>query len=234
MTRPIALLTLCTLPLLGACIGVDGNGHRARETRDERDFVRIENVGQLDVQVRQGEEFAVLVSIDENLLDNVRTHVRDETLIIDNEPHLFDVLPGPHVLVTMPHFIFGKVDGSGNLDARVFDERETVRLEVSGSGDATFEGSAPRIEADVSGSGDLRLAGSTGFAQLFGSGSGDIAARDLDADAARLRTTGSGNITATVHGDVEAETSGSGDIELYGSPHVTSSHEHGSGDIHEH
>ena len=235
MTRQLALLLVtCGAALLGGCWAIDGNGHRGRETRDHRDFVRVENNGQLDVQIRRGDEHSVEISIDSNLLDNVDTHVRDETLIIDSDPQLFDYVSGPHVLVTMPHLVFGRMSGSGRLDARGFDEEEGIRLELSGSGDVFFEGSAPRIEGDVDGSGDLRVAGSTDFAQLVSSGSGDIDARDLDAGALRLRSSGSGEITATAHGEVEAETLGSGDIDIYGDAHLTSAHERGSGDIHTH
>jgi hypothetical protein len=229
MTR--YLVTLCFISQLGACVGLDGNGHRTRERRDVDDFVRIENNGQLAVQVRQGDELSVVVSIDDNLQDNIDVHVRDQTLILDNDEHLFDYVSGPHVLVTVPHLLFAHVSGSGDLDASGFHEEETLRLELSGSGDVLFEGSAPRVEADLDGSGDLRIAGSTDFAELTTSGSGDIDARNLEADAARLRSNGSGDIRVTVDGDVDADSSGSGDIDVYGSANLARSHEHGSGDI---
>ena len=234
MTRYLAILCLCSASLLSACFGLDGNGDRTRETLDVADFVRIENNGQLDVQVRRGEALSVVISIDENLHNNVDVHVRDETLIIDQDAPLFDYVAGPHVLVTLPHLLFARTAGSGDLDARGFDEEETVRLETSGSGDLTFEGAAPRIEAQTEGSGDMRISGNTGFAALHTSGSGDIDARNLDADDADLKTSGSGDIRATVHGDVDAETSGSGDVDVFGEGKLRHTREHGSGDINTH
>lgn len=231
MTRYLAILTLCSTSLLGACIGVDGNGHRTRESRDVADFERLENNAQLDVHVARGDELSVIVSIDENLHKHVDTHVRDRTLILDTDAHLVDYVAGPHVLITVPHLFFARINGSGDVDVDGFDEQDTVRLEASGSGDLDFEGSAPRIEADADGSGDVRITGNTAFAELSTSGSGNIDARDLDADGARLRSSGSGDVEATVDGDVDAETTGSGDIDVFGDAHLTHSREHGSGDI---
>jgi acyl CoA:acetate/3-ketoacid CoA transferase beta subunit len=42
---------------------------------------------------------------------------------------------------------------------------------------------------------------------------------------------GSGNIAATIHGEVDAEVNGSGDVNLYGDVDLVRSDEDGSGDI---
>jgi hypothetical protein len=220
--------------LINACWGVPGNGERERETRHHEDFIGIENHGELDVQVRQSDEFRVVVSIDSNLLDNVKTRVRDDRLVIDNNINFTDVVNGPHVIVEMPELTFVELSGSGDLDATSFDEGGTVRLELSGSGDLRFEGSSPRIDATVRGSGDLALSGTTDFLDVQVNGSGNVDARNLDAAEGRVRLDGSGDVSATVHGDVDAELNGSGDLDLFGDVDLKRSDEDGSGDIRVH
>jgi hypothetical protein len=227
-------VTLCAPLVLGACWGVEGDGERERELRDHEDFVGIENHGELQVQVRQADTFRVAVSIDSNLLDNVKTRVRSDRLIIDQNVNFSEIVPGPHVIVDMPQLAFVKLLGSGDLDARTFDESATVRFELQGSGDLRFEGSAPRIDATLEGSGDLRLVGASDYLDVEVQGSGSVTARDLAASGAYLRTEGSGDINATVNGEVEAETDGSGDIDLYGDVDLVRSDEDGSGDIRVH
>lgn len=219
---------------LSGCWGISGSGDRERETRDHDDFVRIESHGELDVEVRQADRFRVAVSIDSNLLDNVKTRVRDETLIIDQNVNFLDIVDGPHVLIDMPSLTFVHLYGSGDLDALTFEESDTVRLELGGSGDLIFEGAAPRIEADADGSGDVRLTGSTDFADLLVRGSGNIEARGLEASAGSLRVAGSGDIAAMINGKADVRVDGSGDIDLYGEVDLRGSEGNGSGDVRVH
>jgi hypothetical protein len=220
--------------LLAGCWGVSGNGELERDTRDHRDFVSIDNHGELEVEVRQADDFRVTVSIDSNLLRNVKTRVRDDTLFIENNINLLDKVPGPHVLVEMPHLTYVRLNGSGDLNARGFDEDERVRFEMDGSADLTFDGSAPRIEATLEGSGDLRLSGTTDFLDIEAYGSGNVEARSLQAAGGKLRSDGSGDVTATVDGELDVDVSGAGDVDLYGEVDLRRRRDDGSGDIRVH
>ena len=232
MSQLRRITVLLGLPVaLSGCSGVSGNGERERETRDHSDFVAIENEGELMVQVRRADEFRVVVSIDSNLLDNVKTRVRGDTLVIDNNVNLVDIVSGPHLIIDMPELRSVQLRGSGDLDADGFEDARTVRFEQSGSGDLRFAGSATRLDATITGSGDLQLAGTADFLDVEIHGSGNVDARGLEAAGARLQIDGSGDIDATVHGEVDAEINGSGDVNLYGDIDLVRSDEDGSGDI---
>lgn len=232
MLQPRRITLLLGLPVaLSGCFGVSGNGERERETRDHSDFVAIESQGELIVQVRRADELRVVVSIDSNLLDNVKTRVRGDTLVIDNHVNLVDLVSGPHVIVDMPELRSVQLSGSGDLFADAFDDATSVRFEQTGSGDLSFSGSATRLDATISGSGDLQLAGTADFLDIEIRGSGYVDARDLDAAGARLQIDGSGDIEATIHGEVDAEINGSGDVNLYGDVELVRADEDGSGDI---
>jgi len=234
MPRLLSFCLLCTTLLLGACLGVDGNGHRVRERREHVDFVRVESDGPYGVQVEQGDSFSVVVSLDSNLIDHLDTWVEAETLYIHSDVHVFDMVSGPHVIVRMPNLGAAVLNGSGWIDASDFDEAQTVRLELNGSGQVSFHGSAPQVEAALNGSGDMQLSGTTDVADLEISGSGTIDARQLNACRARMRVSGSGDIESTVDGPAEVVIDGSGDIDLYGDVRLQASHVSGSGDVHLH
>ena len=232
MSQLRGITLLLGLPVaLSGCFGVSGNGERERETRDHSGFVAIENEGELNVQVRRADAFRVSVSIDSNLLDNVKTRVRGDTLVIDNNVNLVDIVSGPHLLIEMPELRSVHLSGSGDLDAAGFDEANSVRFEQSGSADLRFEGAATRLAATITGSGDLQLVGTADFLDIRILGSGYVDARDLDAAEARLQIDGSGDIDATVHGEVDAEINGAGDVNLYGDVNLVRADEDGSGDI---
>jgi hypothetical protein len=229
---PLSLILVLTAA--SGCVGVAGNGHRARETRELRAFSKIESHGPFAVDAARGDDFTARVSIDSNLIDHLETHVYGDTLEIDSDAWIADLLPGPHLVITLPRLESATVSGSGDLVIHGFDSDEPLRLSASGSSDLTFDGSAPKITASVSGSGDMQLHGGTEFAELEVSGSGNLDARELIASEADVTVSGSGNLRATIDGPVGAAVSGSGDIDLYGDVQREHFSESGSGDIRVH
>jgi hypothetical protein len=210
----------------------NGNGVPAEERRDLDGFDRVFVAGVLEVEVTAGQSFEVRIRIDENLLEHVGTRVvAGDGLRIGVDGNLGDVLPGPHVSVTLPSLLGAGLRGSGALRATGFDEAEPVILELNGSGELSFEGRAPALGATLGGSGNVILEGRTERLELSLSGSGDIAARALPAQSAALSLDGSGSIAATVDGRVDAALDGSGRIDLYGTVTEGAFSEEGGGAI---
>ena len=230
MTTPTRCVVLWSL-LLAGCWGTGGNGRPVQESRSHSDFVEVESYGPLEVQVRDAPSFSVVVRIDSNLLANVETRVVDEALVIDVHGDVHDFVDGPHVRVEMPSLTAATVIGSGSLDARHFDEDQTLRLGVDGSGNLAFAGSSPRMIATVDGSGAMRIDGSTEFADLDVWGSGEIEAKSLTAGAGHVSVHGSGSINATINGEVSADVDGSGAVGLYGEVALERSYVRGNGAI---
>jgi len=228
------LSLVVVLTTVTGCFGIQGDGDRARETRELRAFSKIESHGPFAVDVAPGDGFSARISIDSNLIDHLETHVYDDTLEIDTDAWIADLLPGPHVVVTLPRLRSASVSGSGDLTIHDFDSDEPLRLSASGSSDLTFDGSAPKITATVTGSGDMHLSGGTELADLAVSGSGNLDARELIASEAEVSVSGSGSLRATIDGPVGADASGSGDIDLYGNVQREHFSESGSGDIRVH
>jgi Putative auto-transporter adhesin, head GIN domain len=219
MRRAVLLLLL---PLLHACtlLGTPGNGQRAVEKRPVDHFTRVEADGPFDVEVREAQGFSVQVNIDSNLLPLVETRASGGVLTIDARQPVRDLVPGPHVVVTLPHLEGASLLGSGRVTVGSFQETDRVDLILSGSGDLRFEGSSPSLVAQLSGSGALELTGSAARLDLDLSGSGSIGAVGLPATSATILLDGSGDVSATVEGSVDLTLSGSGNIELFGQPDI--------------
>src|SRR3712207_5565445 len=77
------LLALSLLPPPPAACGDDGP--RTSQTRDVAAFTRVLNDASVDVRVHVGSPERVEVRAGENVVDDVRTEVRDGTLRIDFE-----------------------------------------------------------------------------------------------------------------------------------------------------
>jgi hypothetical protein len=225
---------LALLPWLTACPGLQhGNGREARERRHVDAFSAIDSDSKLDVLVEPSDDdrYEVRVQIDSNLMDNVRTRVWDDTLHVYVRGWIEHELPGPHVIVRIPHLSVASQSGSGRLDIQGFAEAEPIDLSLSGSGELRFDGSAPEIRADLEGSGDLVLRGDSERLSVSLDGSGLIDAEKLHSREADIDLDGSGEVRATVDGPVDISLEGSGDIELFGAAEIEHRTKSGSGSI---
>ena len=229
--RARALVLATAWAAWGCDLGRDGNGERVTEEREVATFSRVRSNSELDVQVLQGPEQALSVSLDSNLIDLVGSRVSDDTLYIETREDIGDMVDGPHVRIVVPALTAAKLAGSGSMKLR-FDEPELpLDLYLSGSGSLGFEGNAAAIGAFLSGSGEIRLAGKASDARLELSGSGSIDGRHLTTDSADIDLSGSGDVSAHAQSSVRVALSGSGNIDIYGGPVVETYDTSGSGEI---
>jgi putative autotransporter adhesin-like protein len=233
MQRIIALSGLVASLLAAGCDDVvQGNGQRVSEDRALAGFSRVDSATSVDVEIAQGDDYAVTVSIDSNALPELETRVVGDTLEIDSDKDLEDLVTGPHVRVTLPDLRAASLSGSGQLLVAATDSSESLALLLSGSGRIAFAGAEPEITVRLSGSGEVDLTGSAGRVDLRLDGSGDIDATALSAAAGRLDLSGSGSIRARLSETAEVDLSGSGDVYIYGDAELTRSSIDGSGDLH--
>lgn len=227
----LALILAAVSGALGCDASQDGNGEREEEAREVAAFSRVRSDSDLDLQVVQGSEQALSLSLDSNLIGLVRTRVSNDTLYIDTREEIGDMVHGPHVQITLPALTAAKLAGSGHMEL-TFDEPELpLDLFLSGSGSIAFDGKAAAIGAFLSGSGDIRLSGETSDAQLALSGSGSISARELTSDSADIDLSGSGDVSANAQSSVRVALSGSGNVDIYGGAVVETYDTSGSGEI---
>jgi hypothetical protein len=211
---------------------VQGNGQRVTEERPLADFTRVDSATSVDVAIDQGDAFSVTLSVDSNVLPELRTRVVDGELQIDSPKDLQDLVVGPHVHVTLPGLSVASLSGSGDMRVRASESSPSLALSLSGSGRIAFDGTEPEINVRLSGSGLVALTGSAEHVDLRLDGSGDIDAEALEAADGRLDLSGSGSVRANLSETAEVDLSGSGDVYLFGGAEVTRLSIDGSGSLH--
>lgn len=224
-------------------LGEEGSGNLITERLALSGFTGIEVGGSWQVTVRPG-PYDVQVTVDDNVVDDLRVEVRGDALHFGLRPRLGLRRVTLRAQVTMPRLDAVEVGGSGDVTFSDF-ERPSLRLGVtgsgavegsgisvgalaagvSGSGDITLEGCAT-ASADVSitGSGDITLSGAAGdrpagalTLQIGGSGSADLGGCSFA--SAHIDIAGSGSGTLTLgNGDLTGSISGSGEVRYRGSP----------------
>ena len=201
--------------------------------RSASGFTKIELRVPLDITIRPGKEFSVVLDLnDSGLTDKIATEVRGDTLVISSNVHNWTSHGKNTAAITLPELRGVAIAGSGNADASGFDQGGGVDLAVSGSGDINYNGKSSALSVAISGSGNVRLAGSTGNLSVSIAGSGDVKAADFPVKNASVSVNGSGDCDLRISGGtVQFAVNGSGDIRWSGEASVVSAVTHGSGSI---
>jgi hypothetical protein len=230
---------------------IRGNGDLTTENRVISDFEGVEVEGSFIVYIDSSNETSILVEADENLLDEIRTQVRGNNLIIETyRDRCLNSRNDITIYVTAPDIEEIKLLGSGRIYCDEFESSEmNVELTGSGSiffdyinsnesdidliGSGTIRGTIDTYSANIliEGSGIVRLEGSAHHANMDLLGSGSIQAREFTTDIADVDLTGSGKVEVFATEFLEASVTGSGMIYYYGNPAEVIKHISGSGNI---
>jgi hypothetical protein len=211
--------------------GVKGEGPRVEQKLELKSFNGIKLTLAADVYLTKGNTQSVSISAQQNIIDLIKTEVKDGIWKITTEENIRDHSP-IKVYITVPNMNYVGLSGSGDIHTEgTFDESEEVTVTVSGSGNIRFNTIAKSIDASVSGSGDIELAGSAQNTSISISGSGDIDAYNFQSNSCEVRVSGSGDVKVHTTDELNVRVSGSGDVYYRGSPNLNSRIS-GSGNLH--
>jgi hypothetical protein len=186
------------------------------------DAVALSGTGVLTIGV--GEEEALTVTADDNILEHIETTVEDGRLTIGPKRGMerVDLRPTDPIRYDLTVVKLGAVavSGAASVLAEAL-ESEQFNVAVSGAADIDIE----RLETEnlsvaISGSGRITLAGRADVQSVAVSGSGHYEGGMLMSRRASCGVSGSGDVTVWVEEEFEAGISGSGLVSYYGDPIV--------------
>ncbi|MFH1810688.1 MAG: head GIN domain-containing protein [Pseudomonadota bacterium] len=255
---PALCLLLCTQ--MGCVIRVvKGSGVEATDERTPAAFSALSNETMLDVELVAGSEQLVRVTCDDNLLQYLKTEVRDGTLVIYqptviDEPNTFlELQPSQNCLATVTTDALSRVDNTGSGELRsdaawpglkrlsntgsggirlTCGLQQLEEIENTGSGAVYAAGIVgAQLTTRLTGSGDVSLAGEVAVLDLEGTGSGKTLARGLGVQRANVEITGSGGAEIHATDCVDITITGSGNVHVAGNPRICSIDTPGSGEV---
>jgi len=174
-----------------------------------------------NVILTQGSPQKIVMEGQQNILDNIKREVKNGTwnIVFDKSVHnAKDVT----VRITMSTLKELGLGGSGSIKSTgKFTGLGDLDINLSGSGNITFEYEAQETDLNLSGSGEVDLAGSSKSLEIGISGSGEVDAPKLTTDDCEIHISGSGDASVHANQNLETHISGSGDVEYSGSASVT-------------
>jgi len=228
MNRKTILLTILVIPvLISACVFtvVRGSGDVVSETREVSNFDKVELSGVGTIYITQGDEEALEIEAEDNLLRYIKSSVRGSTLVIGFEDDQWTQVIQPtepiKYFLTLKDITKIELSGAGRVIAEQIETTE-LRIVSSGAGDIQIDNlSADDLIVDLSGAGNCEIGGQVTDQQITISGAGNYSAESLETEATSIQVSGMGSSEVWANDALNIEISGAGNVKYYGSPHVS-------------
>lgn len=231
------VLPVIALMLISCRFSVDldhqmlqGSGNLKTEQRAVSDIERISLEGLGDMTVIQGNEEALTVEADDNILPYIETVMRGRELVLKiKEGYTIRNNVTIRYTIKVKSLNGISISGAGNLTAEKLNVGD-LNLNVSGAGNMKIADlQAGALRATASGSGNYDLKGKVKSQNITISGVGNYTAGDLQCSEAQVTVSGSGNVTLWVDDKLDIRVAGFGNVNYYGKPTVAQSITGGGG-----
>lgn len=220
-----SVVLLCLMALLGACDEdgkcIKGQGSTETRTLTLDPFTKIETNGDFKVYLTEGATQLVQVKGEPNILDQLRTNIKDNTWKIENR-ECVRRSETVEVYITMPLLHSASLNGSGQIVSQNEFTCTELPVSVNGSGKIALQIDAAQVMTRITGSGVVELSGKSILHNVVISGSGKAEAFDLGANNVTVTMSGSGVAEVSAANLLTADISGSGTVYYKGNPSVNS------------
>lgn len=230
MRKILIILFVCCLVALTACTSIvagqqviRGSGKVDSESRPVSGITGVDHGTIGDLIISLGNQEALTVEAEENLLPYL------ETLVIDGKLTIRDK-QGTNLRPTRPvryHLTVKSLQSldnssSGNINAPKITG-QNIAINLSSSGNITLtEVQADTLNVASSSSGQIKINGGQAGQQVINlSSSGKYQAPDVKSKSAQVTLSSSGDANIWVTDQLTANLSSSGNINYFGSPQVT-------------
>jgi len=151
------------------------------------------------VDMRQAEDFSVVIHVDDNVEKYLEVAKRGSTLQISLKPNFILGSATLQAEVTMPALTGLELSGGCHGTVTGFESTKALALDLSGGSHATLTGSAGGVTIDASGGSEADLSG-------------------LSVEDANVEASGGSEVTVNASGRLDADASGGSKVHYIGSP----------------
>lgn len=203
---------------------VRGSRNIETETRTPGEFSTINIRYPAAIVVQQGDEAAVSVTADDNLLPQLDLSVRGSALIIENSERSWNrrvqASQTVEIIVTVLDLSEITFDSAGSLEINNLSGNSlSVRLNGAGSielNDVEFT----ELDVRLDGAGSMDASGTVSHLSVQIDGLGSFNGESLDAQTAQVNVDGLGSATVRVAEELNVNIDGLGSVNYYGSPEL--------------
>jgi hypothetical protein len=217
----ILIPLLATILLIGcAQVTITGTGNVVTQEEAITGFDKVDISQSFNVDITQGNNFRVVIRVDDNLVEHLNVVKQGSTLKIGLDPNRsYTIIDATmEAEVTMPELV--GLDISGSSDAKVsgFESSKSLVVDLSGNSGLLGDITAGDSRFDVSGNSSVTITGSAGDITVDASGSSEVDLTDFPASDGTVDASGSSTVTVNLSGRLNADASGGSNIYYLGDP----------------
>lgn len=211
------LIAGCTLPEVMA---ITGSGEVVSRELDFANFDRVEAGNAFRVDITQGDEYRVIIRVDDNMERYLDITQQGRTLNIRLEPGRLYTLSNAtlEAVVTMPELTGVNLSGASHGTVTGFDSGGSLDVELSGASSLRGDINTGNIRVEASGASQATLSGSGGDARINASGASRVDLADFPIEDASVEVSGASHATVHASGRLDAEASGASTVTYLGNP----------------
>jgi hypothetical protein len=224
----------CGLPDINSIVPQSISGSGNVVTRDEEitGFDKFDISTSFNAVVNRGDDYQVLIRIDENLVDRLLVEKTGSTLKIGLKPGTSVEGNVVHEAeISMPVLTGIELSGASDAEISGFTSSNSLTIDLSGASSLQGDIQAGDTTMDASGSSDARLSGSADSLNLDASGASDVDLSEFFVVDANLDVSGASSVTVNLSGRLDVDASGASDVTYLGNPTLGNINTSGSSDI---
>jgi len=229
-----SFIIFATILLMGcAQVTITGSGNVVTQDETISGFDKVDISQSFNVEITKGDNFHVVIRVDDNLVEYLNVVKQGSTLKIGLDPgNSYTIVNATmEAEVTMPELVGLELSGSSVANISGFESSKSLVVELSGNSDFLGDIQAGDSRFDVSGNSSVTISGSGGDLTVDASGSSDVDLADFPGSDGTIDASGSSTVTVNLSERLDADASGSSDIYYLGDPELGSIDTSGSSNI---
>ena len=217
----IVVSLACSLPELPSIsqVSLTASGNVVTQEEAISEFDKVETSHSFVVNIKQGENFSVIIRVDDNLVEQLQVEKFGSTLKIGLKPGISIVSNATlEAEITMPELTGLDLSGASKATISGFKSTKNLTVDLSGASSVRGDIEAGDTSFDLSGSSSANLTGSGGNLTLDASGSSDVDLSDFPVADVEIDASGASTVTVNPSGRLDVEASGASNVYYLGDP----------------
>lgn len=232
VTAIVALLFgSCQYQIDGNGETINGSGNVVTKGRDLKDFTKIEVSRALDCEVYQSDNFKVEVIADDNLVNHIKTEVRNGKLKISSDYGNYRNVKSKLIRVYLPIIDVLEATSAANMSTKTTIKSNEILIKSSSAADINATVESEKIKLESTSGSDITASGKAIDLYTQSSSGSDINAEKLLANNINAQSTSGSDTTINPILNLTAKASSGSSIKYIKTPKSISKQTSSGGSI---
>lgn len=202
----------------------EGSGNIVTIEENFTDFTALDINHAFNVMVQQGDEYSVIIRVDDNFVDDLDIKVQGDVLKIGFKSTFNTRLKDAtfEADITMPELSAIDVSSASRAEITGFSSSAPFRANVSSAGSLRGDIDAGDTTLDASGASTVDLSGSGANLMVQATGASNVDLSDFPVGDATVNAADASRVTVNVNGTLDVDASSASTVMYLGNPSMGS------------